>query len=321
MSMPTPPAETSSPLTDASPDVLFDIPSDRSGRTRLAALLVLAIVAACGAAAWFMFHRETGYDTSPAFATLSELEQTSHDRTVDDDPKLIEDGCPTVNLSKALQTLPIAAPDNLIDQHQDSAISARVGNDEDPLVYDCSRHFDSEFAGVAVGLAAGDEHAIYLARVVGDLGQLEISQQSDFENGIIVPYCVTAEDGGEWCGADWVDDRVKIGVYSSFADVTQVEAWLLEALPGLVADLRWFSVADVTSNENDLQADVEISTERCDAERLTLEVAAEAYFAQNQEFPATEAVLVDAEYLRSESELYDLLPDGTVVPAPDSPCP
>jgi hypothetical protein len=58
----------------------------------------------------------------------------------------------------------------------------------------------------------------------------------------------------------------------------------------------------------------------CDSERATLEVAVEAYLAQEGSPPPDEQTLVDAGLIRTLIDAYDLDDTGTVVPAPDSPC-
>lgn len=60
----------------------------------------------------------------------------------------------------------------------------------------------------------------------------------------------------------------------------------------------------------------------CTSDLRTLEVATEAYFAQNGVFPKSETELVDVRYMRAEIDAYDLVPDtGEVVRVPGVPCP
>jgi hypothetical protein len=58
---------------------------------------------------------------------------------------------------------------------------------------------------------------------------------------------------------------------------------------------------------------------RCRADRVTLEVAVEAFTASKDRPPDSEAELVDAGFLRAESAMYDLR-GSTVVVAPGSRC-
>ena len=64
---------------------------------------------------------------------------------------------------------------------------------------------------------------------------------------------------------------------------------------------------------------VEDPTFRCRAEERTLEVAVEAFVATKDRLPQSEAELVDAGFMRSESSHFDL-DDDEVVPSPGSPC-
>ncbi len=58
----------------------------------------------------------------------------------------------------------------------------------------------------------------------------------------------------------------------------------------------------------------------CEADRRTLEVAAEAYRAQLGEWPVDETDLVTSGMLRTVSSGYDLGADGVVIPAPGGGC-
>jgi hypothetical protein len=57
----------------------------------------------------------------------------------------------------------------------------------------------------------------------------------------------------------------------------------------------------------------------CDTDRKTLEAAVETFTMLNGSPPADEAALVPS-VLRSEVTTFDVTADGTVVPAPGSPC-
>lgn len=51
----------------------------------------------------------------------------------------------------------------------------------------------------------------------------------------------------------------------------------------------------------------------CEVDRRTLEVAIEAYFAQNGAYPASETDLTDARMIRAEFDTYDVGADGSIV--------
>ena len=57
----------------------------------------------------------------------------------------------------------------------------------------------------------------------------------------------------------------------------------------------------------------------CATERNVFELAVESYTILEGTAPASEAALVP-DWLRAESDLFDLAPDGSVVPAPNSGC-
>ena len=58
----------------------------------------------------------------------------------------------------------------------------------------------------------------------------------------------------------------------------------------------------------------------CQADRTTLQTALDAYFLLESTPPASEADLVAGQYLREESALWDLTPDGAIVATPDAGC-
>jgi hypothetical protein len=58
----------------------------------------------------------------------------------------------------------------------------------------------------------------------------------------------------------------------------------------------------------------------CVQERATIESAVQAYTLLVPDTPVTEAAMVAAGYIRAESELMDVRPDGTVFPAPGTVC-
>jgi hypothetical protein len=58
----------------------------------------------------------------------------------------------------------------------------------------------------------------------------------------------------------------------------------------------------------------------CVSERMIIQKAVEAYVLLNPDKPITEAALVTAGIVHSESKLMDVMADGSVVPAPGSVC-
>lgn len=66
--------------------------------------------------------------------------------------------------------------------------------------------------------------------------------------------------------------------------------------------------------------DVSTSPDDCTTARRTLEVAVEAFFAQNGELPRAENDLVTGGMLREPLTSHDLGPDASVVPAPGGGC-
>lgn len=57
----------------------------------------------------------------------------------------------------------------------------------------------------------------------------------------------------------------------------------------------------------------------CDTDRKTLETAIDAFYAMEGRAPTDETELVGT-LLREASASYDIAPDGTLIPAPGSPC-
>ena len=58
----------------------------------------------------------------------------------------------------------------------------------------------------------------------------------------------------------------------------------------------------------------------CQSDRTVLETAIDAYDALQGTSPTSDADLVTAGLLREESTLWDVTPDGSIVPAPGSTC-
>ena len=101
---------------------------------------------------------------------------------------------------------------------------------------------------------------------------------------------------------------------------TLVEVLLVITVLGLLG-------AIVVASVGGMKADADTTT--CAGDARTLETAAEAYFAQHRagSLPAASAdlngyeqTLVEADLLRTSSQLYDLDGDGALVVAPGSRC-
>ena len=60
-------------------------------------------------------------------------------------------------------------------------------------------------------------------------------------------------------------------------------------------------------------------TSKCRAEEVTLTVAVEAFIASTDRAPDSQAELVDAGFIRTQSSLFDIH-GKTVAPTPGSPC-
>ncbi len=58
----------------------------------------------------------------------------------------------------------------------------------------------------------------------------------------------------------------------------------------------------------------------CDLDQRTLADASELYLALNGSLPATQDALVEAQLLTEPSARFEITADGTIVPAPGSPC-
>lgn len=58
----------------------------------------------------------------------------------------------------------------------------------------------------------------------------------------------------------------------------------------------------------------------CDLDHRTLADASELYLALNGSLPATQDALVEAQLLTEPSARFEITADGSIVPAPGSPC-
>ena len=91
---------------------------------------------------------------------------------------------------------------------------------------------------------------------------------------------------------------------------TLVELLIVIVILGILATVTVFAVRGITNQGKQ-------ST--CAADKKTYEVASEAYWAQNQAWPANDAALVTGGLLRSDSINYDVGANGTVVPSAANP--
>lgn len=76
---------------------------------------------------------------------------------------------------------------------------------------------------------------------------------------------------------------------------TLVELLIVIVILGILATVTVFAVGGITERGQ---------TSACSADRKTLEVAVEAYFAQNNAYPADADALVTAGFLRSAPSTY-----------------
>jgi prepilin-type N-terminal cleavage/methylation domain-containing protein len=96
---------------------------------------------------------------------------------------------------------------------------------------------------------------------------------------------------------------------------TLVELLIVIVILGILATVTVFAVRGITDKGQ---------TSACAADKKTLEVAVESYFAQNggTTIPGAdaEATLVTAQLLRSASPTFDVAADGTVSPTDGGKC-
>jgi prepilin-type N-terminal cleavage/methylation domain-containing protein len=78
---------------------------------------------------------------------------------------------------------------------------------------------------------------------------------------------------------------------------TLIELLIVIVILGVLAAIVVFAVGGITDRGE---------TSACKADKKTLEVAQEAYFAKNKAYAPDEATLVAAGLLRSPSDLYDV---------------
>jgi general secretion pathway protein G len=94
---------------------------------------------------------------------------------------------------------------------------------------------------------------------------------------------------------------------------TLIELLIVIVILGILATIVVFAVRGVTDRGQE---------SACEADRQTLEVAVEAYFAQygTAAGSPSEANLVTAGFLRSESDLYNVGAGGAVTPVAGGDC-
>jgi general secretion pathway protein G len=81
---------------------------------------------------------------------------------------------------------------------------------------------------------------------------------------------------------------------------TLIELLIVIVILGILAAVVVFAVGGITDRGEESS---------CEADLATLEVAVEAYFAQEGEYPPDETALVTEGFLRDESDLYDVADD------------
>ena len=92
---------------------------------------------------------------------------------------------------------------------------------------------------------------------------------------------------------------------------TLIELLIVIVILGILAAVVVFAVGGIT-DRGDVSA--------CKADLATLEVATEAYFAKNDAYPASDGVLVTADLLRSESDLYEVGSTGAITTTNTAQC-
>jgi len=94
---------------------------------------------------------------------------------------------------------------------------------------------------------------------------------------------------------------------------TLIELLIVIVILGILATIVVFAVGGVTDRGQQ---------SACDADRASLEVAVEAYYAQTGSYPATEVALTTGAYkfLRSVSDTYDVGDLGAVTASVGGEC-
>ena len=92
---------------------------------------------------------------------------------------------------------------------------------------------------------------------------------------------------------------------------TLIELLIVIVILGILAAIVVFSVAAVTDRGEE---------SACKTDEKALEVAVEAYYSREGVYPSSQAD-ISPDFLRDESELYDVGPGGAVTPITGSGCP
>jgi len=92
---------------------------------------------------------------------------------------------------------------------------------------------------------------------------------------------------------------------------TLIELLIVIVILGILAVVVVFSVRGITDNSQE---------NSCNTDYRTMEVAVEAYFAQEGGSTVSEAALVSAGLLRAESDNSNVAADGTVTAEATSEC-
>ena len=91
---------------------------------------------------------------------------------------------------------------------------------------------------------------------------------------------------------------------------TLIELLIVIVILGILAAVVVFAVGGITDRG---------TVSACKADKATLEVAVEAYYAQNSSYTG-EAGLVTSKFLRSVSEKYDVSATGAITPQTGGGC-
>ncbi len=107
-----------------------------------------------------------------------------------------------------------------------------------------------------------------------------------------------------------MDNHMELEVEKQDKGFTLVELLIVIVILGILATVTVFAVRGITDQGQ---------TSACAADKKTLEVAVEAWYAQNGTLTTiTEAALVPG-LLRAQSTTYDVTSTGGVVAAPNNP--
>jgi general secretion pathway protein G len=93
---------------------------------------------------------------------------------------------------------------------------------------------------------------------------------------------------------------------------TLIELLIVIVILGILAAVVVFAVGGITDRGEESS---------CEADLATVEVAVEAYFAQNGIYPPAEADLVTGGFLRDESDLYNVTANTGSITQQGTECP